>query len=180
MADDSPRTIKINRAPVLTLWAAVVAERLGFDRQEALTFGRAVASSSAAMKGKALGIFEPADPRQIEEERRKAVPADEVLHVRMLGRAVPAVRTEDGIRAIDKGKPGDPVSVERYLRGKFGAAYEIARTAMERLAASKEPRELALHGLRMYECFRPEVPEGIKGWGAAGELDLEKIEVLKA
>jgi hypothetical protein len=24
-------TIEINRAPVLTLWAAVVAERLGFD-----------------------------------------------------------------------------------------------------------------------------------------------------
>jgi len=27
-----PDTIRINRAPVLTLWAAVVAERLGFDR----------------------------------------------------------------------------------------------------------------------------------------------------
>jgi len=24
--------IRINRAPVLTLWAAVMAERLGFDR----------------------------------------------------------------------------------------------------------------------------------------------------
>ena len=34
-------SIKINRAPALTLWAAVVAERLGFD--EALTLGRAVA-----------------------------------------------------------------------------------------------------------------------------------------
>ena len=31
------RTIYINRAPVLTLWAAVVAERLGFRRDEALT-----------------------------------------------------------------------------------------------------------------------------------------------
>ena len=26
--------IRINRAPVLTLWAAVVAERLGFDRDD--------------------------------------------------------------------------------------------------------------------------------------------------
>ncbi len=34
MAD---RTIPINRAPVLTLWAAVVAERLGLDEDEALT-----------------------------------------------------------------------------------------------------------------------------------------------
>ena len=29
--------IKINRAPVLTLWATVVAERLGFDEESALT-----------------------------------------------------------------------------------------------------------------------------------------------
>jgi len=33
---------KIDRAPVLTLWASVVAERLGFDRDEALTLGRAL------------------------------------------------------------------------------------------------------------------------------------------
>lgn len=26
-------TIRINRAPTLTLWAAVVAEQLGFDRE---------------------------------------------------------------------------------------------------------------------------------------------------
>lgn len=36
-------TIKTNRAPILTLRAAVIAERLGFDWQEALTLGRAVA-----------------------------------------------------------------------------------------------------------------------------------------
>jgi hypothetical protein len=33
--------VTINRAPVLTLWTAVVAQRLGFERDEALTFGRA-------------------------------------------------------------------------------------------------------------------------------------------
>ena len=32
-------TFTINRAPVLTLWAAVVAERLGYDRAAALTLG---------------------------------------------------------------------------------------------------------------------------------------------
>ena len=35
--------VMINRAPVLTLWAAVVAEVLGFDHDEALTLGRKVA-----------------------------------------------------------------------------------------------------------------------------------------
>jgi hypothetical protein len=51
--------IEINRAPVLTLWAAVVAMRLGFDWGEALTAGRAVAGLNAYSKGKALGLFEP-------------------------------------------------------------------------------------------------------------------------
>ena len=37
----------VNRAPVLTLWAAVVARRLGFDRDEALTMGRVVAGLNA-------------------------------------------------------------------------------------------------------------------------------------
>jgi len=35
--------IVINRAPVLTLWAATVAERTGFERDEALSLGKAVA-----------------------------------------------------------------------------------------------------------------------------------------
>jgi hypothetical protein len=39
--------VTINRAPVLTLWAAVVAERLGFERDEALTMGRVVAGLNA-------------------------------------------------------------------------------------------------------------------------------------
>ena len=33
----------VNRAPVSTLWAAVVAEVFGFDHDEALTLGLAVA-----------------------------------------------------------------------------------------------------------------------------------------
>jgi hypothetical protein len=40
-------TIRINRTPVLTLWAAVIAERLSFDRDPALTLGQAVAGLSA-------------------------------------------------------------------------------------------------------------------------------------
>jgi hypothetical protein len=33
------RILSINRSPVLTLWAAVVAQRLGFDEDESLTLG---------------------------------------------------------------------------------------------------------------------------------------------
>src|SRR3954452_24044770 len=85
------RTIRVNRAPVLTLWAAVVAERLGFDRDAALTLGRAVAGSSAQMKGRALGIYEPSEelPTKVAEERREHLKSDETFGVRLLGRTVP-------------------------------------------------------------------------------------------
>jgi len=63
-------SIKVNRAPVLTLWGAVVAERLGFDRGEALTLGRVVAGLDAYSKGKALGIFSPR-PKQVSCSRRR-------------------------------------------------------------------------------------------------------------
>ncbi len=38
-----PEQILINRAPVLTLWAAAVAERMGYDHDAALTLGKAMA-----------------------------------------------------------------------------------------------------------------------------------------
>src|ERR1035438_1893888 len=47
--------VQVNRAPVLTLWAAVVARRLGFARDESLTMGRVVAGLNAHAKGTSLG-----------------------------------------------------------------------------------------------------------------------------
>ena len=38
--DGERSSLMVNRAPVVTLWAAVVAEVLGFEHDEALTPGR--------------------------------------------------------------------------------------------------------------------------------------------
>jgi hypothetical protein len=46
---------------------------------------------------------------------------------------------------------------------------------MEALAARYEPEALNRIGFRLYEHFRPEVPADVRGWGAKGVLDLEKI-----
>ena len=51
--------VKINRAPVLTLWAAVVAQRLGYTEAESLTIGKALAGLNAQSKGRRLGIYAP-------------------------------------------------------------------------------------------------------------------------
>jgi hypothetical protein len=170
-------TIQINRAPVLTLWAAVVAERLGFDRDEALTLGRAVAGLNAYAKGARLGLFTPSAPKAVKE-RRTEIAHGEKLHVDLLGRAVPATAAADGLRALAKGRPVAPESVARYLEGKFGPALPEARAAMEQLANSLPPERLAAEAFHLYEQFRPEVPRGVGGWGAKGTLDLGLIAAL--
>jgi len=170
------KTISINRAPVLTLWAAVVAERLGFDREEALTLGRAVAGLNAYSKGVSLGLFTPA-PAEVREKRRKLRPK-ETITVDLLHRAVPAVHTKDGLRALAKDKADDPKSVERYLASKFGDALDDVRDAMKLLAKSRPPAKLAGEAYHLYEKFRPEVPAGTRGWGAKGTLDLAALRKL--
>lgn len=94
------RTITANRAPVLTLWATVVAERLGFNHEEALTLGRALAGLNAQSKGRRLGIFKPQ-----EEKTRKARQKEhgEQFLVDLCGRGVPAMSTPEGIRAMALG-----------------------------------------------------------------------------
>ena len=170
------QTIKINRAPVLTLWAAVVAERLGFERATALSLGQAVAGLSAYAKGVSLGIIEPR-PDVVREHTDKLSEGEE-LQLGLLGRAVPVVRTPDGLRAMSKGKPGNPARIETYLAAKFGEQLEAAREAMVELAASYAPVELQQRGFRLYEMFRPSVPAGESGWGAKGSLDLDTIRKL--
>src|SRR3954462_12888620 len=94
---DAGGNVRINRAPVLTLWAAVVAERLGFDRDTALTLGQAVAGVRAHPKGVSLGMTEPR--AELVREHTDRLAEGERLRVDLLGRAVPVVRTRDGLRA---------------------------------------------------------------------------------
>lgn len=169
----SPAQIEVNRAPVLTLWAAVVAERLGFDRDEALTMGRVVAGLNAYAKGKALGLFKPA-PEDVRRERERLAHGAQ-MHVDLLHRAVPVEVTPGGLRAVSKGKPVAPESVQRYLESRFGDALGAVEEAMTHLARSLPVDELARRAYSLYEVFRPPVPAGVGGWGASGVLDLERI-----
>lgn len=165
--------LKINRAPVLTLWAAVVAERLGFDHEEALTLGRAVAGLNAYSKGKSLGLFSPT-PEDVRKKRRE-MRKKEGISVDLLHRAVPARHTDEGLRALSKDKPINPESVRRYLESKFGDALDDARSAMMKLARSFPVSELADRAYHLYTEFRPDIPAGVEGWGKEGRLDLDQI-----
>jgi hypothetical protein len=171
-------TITINRAPVLTLWAAVVAEALGYDRDAALTLGKAMAGLTAQTKGRMIGVFKP--PKTRDGKPPKKVGLGEEFWVELCGRPVPAKNTEDGVRAVVKDKPIDPDSVEKYLSKKFGDALSDVRAAMHRLAQAFGPDELADAAYSLYERFRPHIPPGKRGWGAKGSLDLRLIRSLAA
>jgi hypothetical protein len=161
----------------MPLWAAVVAETLGFDSDEALTLGKAVSGLNAQSKGQRLGIYD----REMTDEARRAArerQSEEQYTVGLMGRAVPVINTKYGVRAVNEGRPEDPASVQRYLEKKFGEALPEVRGAMQELAKSISKDELKRRAYDLYEEFRPVVPEGKRGWGAAGELDLDKIRRL--
>ena len=171
-----PDVVQVNRAPVLTLWATVVAERLGYDRDEALSLGKALAGLNAQAKGRSLGIYKPAE----KPEAARRIRRDEEFRVFLLGRPVPAKNTETGVRALNKDTIIDPAGVKRYLEGKFGDQLNTVEKAMSTLAKAFAPEDLADRAFGLYERFRPAIPEGVQGWGAKGELDLALIISLAA
>jgi hypothetical protein len=126
---------------------------LGFDYDTAPTLGRAVAGLNAYSKGVSLGLFEPSS-EAIDEHLQKAK-AGTTLHVGLLHRAVPVMRTALGLRALAKDRPISPASVERYLESKFGGNLGSAMRAMVKLAHSMPVEEIAARAYHLYEEFRP-------------------------
>jgi hypothetical protein len=134
--------------------------------------GKAVAGLSAYSKGRRVGIVKPHEEKP--KKAREKEPGEKLL-IEVLGRPVPATITDEGIRAVQKDKPINPDGVRRYLEGKFGDNLKAVWSAMRNLANAYSPTELAERGFRLYERFRPAISEGVKGWGAKGELDLGVI-----
>ncbi len=168
--------IIINRAPVLTLWATTVAERMGFDPDAALSLGKAVAGLTAQSKGRHLGIFKPG-----RGPNGKPLPKHglgEELWIQLCGRSIPAKNTPGGLRAVAKEKIIEPGKVRVYLNQKFGDDLSGVRRAMEQLAGAHDPDDLIDTAFALYENFRPSIPPGTRGWGAKGKLDLKRIRSL--
>jgi hypothetical protein len=173
----SSRTVLVNRAPVLTLWATIVAERLGYDHDAALTLGKAVAGLNAQSKGRKLGIFGPPKDADPGIPPKKSGLGEDAW-IPLCDRSVPVKTTPDGIRAVVQDQPIDPRSVQRYLESKFGESLNDVTEVMRHLAESLRRDDLATRSYRLYEEFRPRIPPGQAGWGAKGELDLDRLRSL--
>jgi hypothetical protein len=174
--DAPPLPIRVNRAPVLTLWAAVVAEHLGHPEETALTLGAAVAGTAARAKARRLGLAEDRPEEDGHRPRGEATGGERHV-VRLLGREIAVSRSDGGVLLAAHGdRPQSPASVRNYLARAFGDRLGEVRAVMDALAASLPPDELNRVGFRLYERFRPEVPEGVQGWGAKALLDIGRIK----
>lgn len=164
--------IAINRAPVLTLWASVVAEKAGYARPTALTLGKTIAGKVAFSKAQTIG-------RAKKRERDSSPPlkpaGEKTKLLAFMGRHCTMIETASGMMAISEGKPISPKEVEHYLEEKFGDRLEETRRAMTDLANSRSPAQLAREAFGLYRKFRPSIPAGSAGWGKDGVLDLDNI-----
>ena len=172
------KPILINRAPVLTLWAACVTNFLhpSLSWPASLSAGAAIATLCAISKGRSIGKVDAKDESSEQEEKKqhdKAKQTSETVEVM----SFPLSLNKEQNAVLVSGKP-KPQS-EKTLVSKFGGeeAYGAVKAAMEEALSTWEGDGDELDGkaFHMYEKFRPTVPSGGKGWGRKGELKVEKI-----
>lgn len=157
--------ILINRVPVLTLWAAAVAERQGYDWEESLSLGRAVALLTTQNKGEHSGEYEKAS-EEGEHPRKPAAVAPQFIE--LCGRNVPINRTIKATRAMSGGKEVHPEEVQAYLADAFGDDLTPTLKAMRKLARSFSKDELQVKAVELFQLFSPKS-------GNKGNLDINKI-----
>ena len=135
-----------------------------------------MAGSAARVKARSIGRKEHKADRDAETPRLREehVTAPVFLRGKTI-RLLPDADADGELRAADVDQPADPVGVERYLVRAFGDHLAAVRAAMEELASRYDPAELNRIGFRLYERFRPDVPQGNEGWGAKAVLDVAKI-----
>lgn len=172
--------VVINRAPVLHLWGACVAQFLHpqLAWSTCLSAGQAISAICAISKGRSIGTIEKSKDteerrRKKDAQRKEAERLEEVevmqFHLRLKGEGDEKVVLLSG-KSIS--------GTEEGLRRKFGERYEAVRDAMKGALESwkGDEEELSKAAFGMYEDFRPSVMKGEGGWGRKGELSVGGIE----
>lgn len=169
-----PVSILINRSPVLTLWATIVAMKLHaqLTLPEALTFGSAVSALTAKAKGTSLGIYQAVD-----RAGNPHLDQDDVQLLTILGVDVLAKRVNGGdglLFAMVNGQTQNPTKIWSLLSNKFQDSLGFVMNKMQ-IAASNARDDLESTAYRYYMHIRPDIPHGTKGWGAHGHFETEKL-----
>jgi len=167
-------TILINRSPILTLWATVVAKKVfSITLEEALTFGSAYAAECARTKGSSLGIYSEGSKHYCTTAASSAEEM-EGQKFSLMNQTIPANQTVNGLRAIGYGKEQDPHGIWKSLTKKLGENLSFVLEKMEE-AADQAGEDLEATAYSYYIRIRPDIPQGTKGWGAHGHLEVSKL-----
>ncbi|TFK75834.1 hypothetical protein BDN72DRAFT_831278 [Pluteus cervinus] len=162
----------VNRAPVMTAWCTVVAERMGFKREEALSIATVYTEMNAISKGISLGLVEDKKGKGLEASREGTQPFIEIM-----GRRVPLFKSQDQQWcALSNGTPIDPTAAFSYITRSFRQTTPHVMGSLRLLADSFSPQELNKKGWGLYAEFRPIV----NGWGKRSELKYSTILDLRS
>lgn len=174
--DELEKPIIINRAPVLELWGACVAQFLhpDFSWNLCLSIGSSISTITAISKGRSIGTSAPLDEAKNDasnDQNKKK--EDGLTTVKVMG--FPMTIKDDSV--VVKGKP--KTTREVSLIRKYGSDDNYGKvkdTMSEALDGWKDKEDdLDAKAFHMYEKFRPDVAKGQKGWGRKGELHLSKV-----
>jgi hypothetical protein len=192
-----PMKIMINRAPVLTLWAAIVSQTVfSLSWEEALTIGSAYATITAKAKGTSLGIYSSTttttetkdqdpkvSPSPVEEDDTTSSSTTTFC---LMDQLIRARVTPDGIRALVPRRGGggeeeelvevDPHATWNHLQIKFpaGSLPYIIQLLQDASRAAGDTLESTAY--QYYMHIRPCIPSGTKGWGAHGHLYTTNLQ----
>ncbi|KAJ9112237.1 hypothetical protein QFC22_006321 [Naganishia vaughanmartiniae] len=189
-----------NRAPCMTAWAYIIAEKMGFDRLEALSLASTFTSVTSTKHALALGnIYTPEQTRDAQLEmdelpqpsgsgkrgRFSDGGAGDSARVRdgeqagghsqpwvSIMKRSPVIQRADGTwRGLLKGMPVEPYRAHSYISKNFSQATPHVIGALRILAQSYTTEELQEQGYGMYVSFRPDVA----GWGDRAVLYCSNI-----
>ncbi|KAH8830481.1 hypothetical protein DL96DRAFT_1785244 [Flagelloscypha sp. PMI_526] len=180
------RTTRTNRAPVMTAWATIVAERMGFQREEALSIASVYTELNALSKGASIGRYASDKTKELE-----ATPNGNQPYVEFMGRKIALYQTStkdnaktsvqasspNQWRALMNNEPVKPSQAFGYISRAFRQNTPYIIGAMTLLARSWSAEELKQRGWRLYTDFRPPTKDG---WGEQGELKCSTILDLRA
>ena len=103
-----------------------------------------------------------------------------VDEAKILGQSLHVIWTREGMRACDdEGHAISSLSALRYLQNAYGTALAGVKAAMKELADSyADPEVLDSEAYALYTHFRPCVASREAGWGAKGDLDINRFKEL--
>ncbi|KAG7096871.1 hypothetical protein E1B28_004278 [Marasmius oreades] len=164
------KSVIINRAPLMTAWATVVAERMGFQREEALSIASVYTEINAISKGVSLGIFKEGKEKGLDALRGGTQP-----YVDFIGRRPLYRNQKEQWRALLHGTPATPSAAFGYISRSFRQTTPYVVGTLRLLADSYSPQEINNKAWSLYADFRPEV----NGWGKRSEVKCLNILDLR-